>query len=76
MTQSAYKYIPDLIAAAGHLYREMRPHWERAEHDLAQVNGLADGRDVRLNSEAEGLGALTISLKDKSRRPPTSSHRH
>lgn len=35
VTQSAYHYIPDLIAAAGHLYREMRPHWERAEQDLA-----------------------------------------
>jgi nucleoside phosphorylase len=43
ITQSAYSYIPDLIAAAGHLYREMLPHWERAEHDLAKDNGLADG---------------------------------
>jgi hypothetical protein len=36
VTQSAYHYIPDVIAAAGHLYREMRLHWERAEQDLAK----------------------------------------
>ena len=76
ITQSAYHYIPDLIAAAGHLYREMRPHWERAEQDLTKDNGLADGRDMRLNSEAEGLGVLTTSRKDKPRRSRTSSHRH
>jgi hypothetical protein len=76
VTQSAYYHIPDLIAAAGHLYREMQPHWERAEHDLAKGNGLADGRDKRLNSEKEGLGVLTISRKDKLRRSPTSSNRH
>jgi hypothetical protein len=43
ITQSAYSHIPDLIAAAGHLYREMRSHWERSEHDVAKDNGLADG---------------------------------
>lgn len=75
MTQSAYHYIPDLIAAAGHLYREMRLLWERAEHDLAKDNGLADARDVRLNSEAEGLGALTISGKGKPRKSPIPSNR-
>lgn len=65
ITQSAYYHIPDLIAAAGHLYREMRSQWERAEHDLAKDNGLADGRNMRLKSEAEDIGVLTISVKDK-----------
>lgn len=31
VTQSAYQYVPSLIAAAGNLYHEMLPHWERAE---------------------------------------------
>lgn len=43
VTQSAYSCIPDLIEAAGHLYREMRLHWEQAEHDLAKDSGLEDG---------------------------------
>ena len=42
ITQSAFYHLPNLIAAAGHLYREMRPHWDQAEHDLAKDNGLAD----------------------------------
>jgi hypothetical protein len=75
VTQSAFSRIPDLIAAAGRLYREMRPHWERAEHDLAKDNGLTDGRDTRLNTQAKGLGVLTISRKGKPRRSPSSSSR-
>jgi len=76
ITQSAFSHIPDLIATAGHLYREMRPHWERSEQDLAKDSGLAGGQDMQPNSKAEVLGAPTISGKVKPRRSPTSSHRH
>jgi len=76
VTQSAFSHIPPLIAAAGHLYREMRPHWERAQHNLAKDSSLANGRDMRLNSEAEGLEVLTKSRKDKPRRSHSSSNRH
>lgn len=31
VTQSAYGYVPDLIVAAGNLYREMLPHWTTAD---------------------------------------------
>jgi len=75
ITQAAFSHIPDLIAAAGHFYREMRPHWERAEQDLAKDSGLADGRDMQPNSKAEGLGVPTISRKDKPRSSSTSSYR-
>jgi len=30
VTQSAYSRIPDLFAAAGRLYKEMLPHWEKS----------------------------------------------
>lgn len=31
VTQSAFSFVPDLVAAAEHLYRELLPHWAEAE---------------------------------------------
>ena len=43
VTQSAYSHIPDLIAAAGQVYRAMQPHWEQAERELAKDNDRVGG---------------------------------
>jgi len=37
-TQSAFSFVTDLVAAASNLYRELLPHWSRAEQPVTLSN--------------------------------------